>query len=92
MHENNVEYLKYLKRTYERIMDELDVGLHVVNKDGKTILYNKKMMEMEFMKSEDVLDKDLLEVFMFKKGQQSTLLRALQKTKSKRTLTIKGKK
>lgn len=78
MHEKNVEYLEYLKRTYERIMDELDVGLHVVNKDGKTILYNKKMMEMEFMKSEDVLDKDLLEVFMFKKGQQSTLLRALE--------------
>ncbi|MGM7723553.1 sigma-54 interaction domain-containing protein [Metabacillus sp. Hm71] len=72
---------------YERIMDEVDVGIHAVDETGKTIIYNKKMMQMESMDSKDVLNKNLLDVFMFKENQESTLVQALQK--GKETINVK---
>ncbi|USK34576.1 sigma 54-interacting transcriptional regulator [Bacillus sp. F19] len=62
----------------EAIIDEIDVGLHVINKKGHTILYNKKMMQIESMDSRDVMNKNLLDVFMFSKDGDSTLVQALQ--------------
>ena len=49
------------------------------------------------MDEQDVLHKNLLDVFMFKENQQSTLVQALQKekkrlTSNKRISTIKDKK
>ncbi|MFJ5716745.1 sigma-54 interaction domain-containing protein [Neobacillus sp. NPDC093127] len=73
--------LYYLTRMYERILDEVDVGIHAVDETGKTIIYNKKMMQMESMDLHDVIDKNLLDVFMFKDDQSSTLVEALQEGK-----------
>ncbi|NRD76167.1 sigma 54-interacting transcriptional regulator [Bacillus sp. BRMEA1] len=66
---------------YQRILDEVDVGVHAVDETGKTIIYNKKMMQMESMDIQDVLHKNLLDVFMFKDNQSSTLVKALQEGK-----------
>ncbi|MFK9093942.1 sigma-54 interaction domain-containing protein [Bacillus salipaludis] len=66
---------------YQRILDEVDVGVHAVDETGKTIIYNKKMMQMEAMDSQDVMNKNLLDVFMFKEDQSSTLVKALQEGK-----------
>ncbi|NHM33572.1 sigma 54-interacting transcriptional regulator [Bacillus sp. C11] len=66
---------------YKRILDEIDVGVHAVDETGKTIIYNKKMMQMESMDFQDVIDKNLLDVFMFKDDQSSTLVKALQEGK-----------
>lgn len=73
----NTHYLKYINRIYKLILDEIDVGVHAVDNTGKTIIYNKKMMQMESMEIQDVMNKNLLDVFMFKKDQTSTLVKAL---------------
>ncbi len=62
---------------YKKILDLLDVGIHVINETGKTTIYNKKMMEIEGTEIEDVLDKNILEVFQFYQGEASTLLKVL---------------
>ncbi|MEY2194980.1 sigma-54 interaction domain-containing protein [Neobacillus sp. BF23-41] len=74
-------YLLYVNRMYKRILDEVDVGVHAVDETGKTIIYNKKMMQMESMDLQDVIDKNLLDVFMFKDDQSSTLVKALHEGK-----------
>lgn len=77
----SLSYLQYLNNLYERILDEVEVGVHAVDETGKTIIYNKKMMQMESMDFHDVIDKNLLDVFMFKDDQSSTLVQALQEGK-----------
>jgi arginine utilization regulatory protein len=73
-----VDDLHYLIRMYSKILDEVDVGVHAVDETGKTIIYNKKMMQMESMEIQDVMNKNLLDVFMFKEDQASTLVKAFQ--------------
>lgn len=68
------------------ILEEIDIGIHVINQDGKTMVYNRKMMEIEMMNEEDVLHKNLLDVFTFQKNQSSTLLEALQKGKIRKNI------
>ncbi|MFS0862792.1 sigma-54 interaction domain-containing protein [Fredinandcohnia sp. 179-A 10B2 NHS] len=60
------------------MLKEIDMGIHVVDHQGKTIIYNPKMAEMEGMKAEDVLNKSLTEVFSFHQNEDSTLLQALR--------------
>lgn len=77
----SLSYLRYVNKLYERILDEVEVGVHAVDETGKTIIYNKKMMQMESMDLHDVIDKNLLDVFMFKDDQSSTLVQALKEGK-----------
>lgn len=77
----SIQYLKYLNSMYRRILDEVDVGVHAVDDTGNTIVYNKKMAQIESMEKHDVIDKNLLDVFMFKEDQSSTLVKALQEGK-----------
>lgn len=63
---------------FQKLLDEIDVGIHVIDKRGRTILYNKKMMQIEAMDGKDVLDRELLDVFQFPKEEDSTLLQALR--------------
>ncbi|HJV16563.1 MAG TPA: sigma 54-interacting transcriptional regulator, partial [Bacillales bacterium] len=76
-----IDYLEYINRIYQRILDEVDIGVHAVDETGKTIIYNKKMMQMESMDVQDVMNKNLLDVFMFKDDQSSTLVNALKNGK-----------
>lgn len=64
---------------FQRIIDEIDVGVHVINHEGKTVIYNRKMADIEGMDFEDVFDKRLLDVFSFHQNEDSTLLEVLQK-------------
>lgn len=63
---------------YKIVLDYLDVGVHAVDQDGKTVIYNTKMMEIEGMDIEDVLDKNILDVFHFFQGEGSILLQILK--------------
>ncbi|AMX84789.1 AAA family ATPase [Geobacillus subterraneus] len=63
---------------YEQIIEMIDLGIHAVDKQGKTIIYNRKMRDIEGMDIEDVLDKNILDVFRFDPKQPSTLLQTLQ--------------
>lgn len=64
---------------FEKVLDAIDVGVHVVDSDGRTIFYNKKMSDIEGMKRKDVLEKNIHEVFSFHKNGYSTLLEVLDK-------------
>jgi arginine utilization regulatory protein len=82
MNENqDYERMLIQNKIYQQILDDIDIGVHAVNADGKTIIYNKKMMEIESMEIEDVLNRSLLEVFSFDNNGNSTLLEAIQKGK-----------
>ena len=63
---------------YEFLIDRLDEGVHVVDRTGKTIIYNQKMAEMESMDKQQVLNKDVLDLFTFPDEGYSTLLHALR--------------
>ncbi|MFE8702408.1 sigma-54 interaction domain-containing protein [Cytobacillus sp. FJAT-54145] len=79
MNKKLLEEVQLKNRIYQKILDEIDVGVHVINSDGKTMIYNKKMRTIEGMNIEDVLDKNLLDVFSFHKNEDSTLLQSLHK-------------
>ncbi|TYR79548.1 sigma-54-dependent transcriptional regulator [Priestia megaterium] len=83
-HTHSSQSLEYI---YEKIINEVDVGIHAIDETGKTIIYNEKMMKMELMEGKDVLNKNLLDVFMFKENQESTLVKALQH--GKETFNVK---
>ncbi|MFN7251072.1 MAG: sigma-54 interaction domain-containing protein [Anaerobacillus sp.] len=75
------EELKQLKNMiyiYESILNEINVGVQVVNTEGNTIIYNQKKMQLESMQLNDVLNKNLLEIFSFKSRKESRLLLALE--------------
>lgn len=63
---------------YQRILEEINEGIHVINECGETIIYNRKMEEIESMKRENVLHRKLADVFHFRTENESTLLQALQ--------------
>lgn len=75
-----------MERLYERLLGEIDVGIHAIDRQGKTIIYNRKMMEMESMEGKEVLNKDIREVFSFHDNQHSTLLEALETGKTTRDM------
>ena len=60
------------------ILQHIDEGVHVIDNEGITILYNNAMAELEGMIEEDVIGKPLLEVFPSLDENSSTLLKALK--------------
>lgn len=78
---------KKFAKFYQHVINEIDIGVHVIDENGRTIIYNQKMMEIEAMHIEDVINKKLRDVFMFYEDQESTLLQALEEGK-----TTKNKK
>lgn len=69
---------------YKQLIDDVDIGIHVIDKSGKTVIYNKKMTEIESMKRRDVLHKNVLDVFSFARDQGSTLMEAVRTGKETR--------
>ena len=61
-----------------KILDNINEGIHVVNEVGKTIIYNKKMSELEGMDKDIVLGKKIDEVFPSLNEENSTLLLTLK--------------
>ena len=69
---------------FRTLLDVIEVGIHVIDNNGITIIYNCKMAEIEGMSIADVANKDLLDVFMFPDERDSTLIQALREgTKTK---------
>ncbi|MDO4546167.1 MAG: sigma 54-interacting transcriptional regulator [Bacillota bacterium] len=60
----------------------LGEAIHVVDAEGKTIIYNDAMAKLEKISVEDVLGKPFREVFSFIPLEESTLYRALKKNQS----------
>lgn len=54
-----------------------NIGIHVIDKDRKTIIYNEAMAELEGLKIFQVLDKDILEIFPSLNEDTSTLIKVI---------------
>lgn len=73
---------KEYKMVLQNILQLLDEGVHVVDAEGNSIIYNKAMAQLEKMERNDVLRKPFAEIFKNLKAEDSTLLQALQNQKS----------
>ena len=65
---------------YQFAVDRAAVGIHAIDKTGRTVIYNEKMKEIEGLALEDVGDRSILELFNFEQ-EESTLLKVLQSGK-----------
>lgn len=78
MNLENMLKLDDVQAILHTLVDNIDTGIHIINQDGLTILYNKKMAEIEGMNHSDVLGKNIPELFNFQHESESTLMSALQ--------------
>lgn len=67
----------HLLKFYESAIEHVSVGIHAVDSEGRTVLYNKKMKEIEGFDYEDISDRSIIELFAFRQND-NTLLRVLQ--------------
>jgi len=67
-----------IAQNLDKILDNIDEGIHVVNELGQTIIYNKKMSELEGMDKDIVVGKKIDEVFPSLNEENSTLLLTLR--------------
>ncbi len=74
----NKDYTKVM----QNILRLLDEGVHVLDKDGNSIIYNEAMASLEKMETKDVLKKPFASVFKNLDAKDSTLLQALHNKKS----------
>lgn len=68
------EYLSIL----QNILRYIDEGVHVLDKNGNTIIYNEAMSKLEKMETKEVMKKPFSEVFKNLNVENSTLLKALE--------------
>lgn len=61
----------------QNILQHIDLGIHVIDKNRKTVIYNEIMAELEGLKIEQVMDKDLLDIFPSLNEETSTLIKVL---------------
>lgn len=63
----------------KHILQLIDEGIHVVDPEGNSVVYNRAMAMLEKMESQDVLKKPFAEVFKNIDLNESTLMQALSK-------------
>lgn len=76
--DDQLTLLQKYKTVYEHILDEINDGVHVIDASGVSVVYNRKMAELESMDKQEVLGKKLSDVFQFPDGEESTLLQSLR--------------
>lgn len=62
----------------EKIIESIDEGIHFVDKDGKTLIYNDSMAKLEQMDKEYVLNKPFKDVLQSMEIKNSTLVKVLR--------------
>lgn len=70
---------KFYERLISQIGQVIDEGIHVVDAQGKSIIYTQNMAMLEKTRCEDVIGKPFREVFSDIPIEESTLLRALKR-------------
>lgn len=73
--------IKEYRTMTQEIFQLIDEGIHVLDAEGNTVIYNDAMAHMEKMNRRDVLRKPFREVFRSIDEEDSTLLQALEKGK-----------
>ncbi|WP_405386452.1 sigma-54 interaction domain-containing protein [Peribacillus muralis] len=69
------------REVLEAILDTIDEGIHVIDPNGQTILYNGVAAKHDGMNRSEVLGKPLLEAFPSLNLKSSTLLRVIKSEK-----------
>lgn len=80
----------------QNILRWIDEGIHVIDKDGNTILYNENMAKIEGLNVDQVMNRNILEVFPSLNNETSTLLTSIStkdivQNKTQTYLNLKGK-
>lgn len=60
------------------LLKYIDEGIHVIDRDGKTVVYNDAMEKLEGLERKEVIGKKLLDVFPSLNENTSTLVSALE--------------
>ncbi|MDD4503512.1 MAG: sigma 54-interacting transcriptional regulator [Clostridiaceae bacterium] len=66
------------KSIIDAILRNIDIGIHVVDGSGKTIIYNQAMADMEGLDIHEVMGKSILDIFPSLTTETSTLLTVLK--------------
>ncbi len=67
-----------IRAIFERILEIVDDGIHVVDRHGTTIFYNKQAAKFDDMEGKEVLGRKVLDVFPHLTEETSTLLEAVK--------------
>lgn len=62
---------------YKISLDKVSVGIHAINTQGQTIIYNEQMKNIEGLQFEELIDHSILDIFRFNDSEHSTLLQVL---------------
>jgi arginine utilization regulatory protein len=68
----------YVSKYSEHILNIVDVGVHLIDQEGITLFYNDKMAEMDGFQREQVLGKNIFQLYPSLTYETSTLARVLQ--------------
>ncbi|WNR45484.1 sigma-54 interaction domain-containing protein [Paenibacillus roseipurpureus] len=63
---------------FEKMLNMIDVGIHLIDSWGITIFYNAKMAETDGLKSDQVVGKNFFELFPSLTHETSTFMKVLQ--------------
>lgn len=93
-----MEKIKYFpwESLIEILLNYVDIGIHIVDKDGVTLFYNKANSKLEGLNDNEVIGKNILDIFPSLTYETSTLLKVLKTkepilNKLQVFLTYKGK-
>lgn len=73
-----MENQKISYKIVQKILQSIGEGIHVIDKEGTSIVYNSAMTEIEGLDSKQVIGKYLLDVFPSLTEESSTLLKVLK--------------
>ncbi|RKD34635.1 sigma-54 interaction domain-containing protein [Thermohalobacter berrensis] len=62
----------------QKILQYIDEGIHVIDKNGKTIIYNDNMAQLEGLEKAQVINKKLLDIFPSLDEETSTLFTVMK--------------
>lgn len=76
--ENELKLVSETKEMLEAILNTIDEGIHVVNKDGISIYYNHIAAKHDGLEIAEVLNRHLSDVFPSLDSENSTLLKVIK--------------
>lgn len=66
------------KSIIDTILKNIDIGIHIVDSTGKTIIYNQAMADLEGLDVKEVMGKSILDIFPSLTHETSTLLTVIK--------------
>ncbi|MCQ4923863.1 sigma 54-interacting transcriptional regulator [Tissierella carlieri] len=61
----------------QNILHHADIGIHVIDNERRTVIYNKVMAQLEGLDTNQVIEKDILDIFPSLNEETSTLIKVL---------------